>query len=139
MKTIPIFLSFCVALVAMALLAPPVQAYPTYSAGTLTDSEGNESSVGYCQTCHGDFRDEDAAQLSDGEPWSVLYKEVENPPPPVEERGLHDVHRHVMVDKIGSSRCNVCHTRPPGFYPVLLGSSTGSDPLPGLGCVGCHG
>jgi hypothetical protein len=74
---------------------------------------------------------------ADGRTWREVYQEVENDEPELEV-GLHDVHRHIMLDKIDRSRCSVCHTRPP-FYPVLLGSSTGGDGLEAISCGGCHG
>ncbi|HSS65587.1 MAG TPA: hypothetical protein VLS27_14240, partial [Gammaproteobacteria bacterium] len=99
--------------------------------------------------CHGHFRatneDNDTPFLrdvyispTDGQPWSEIYQEV-TASEPEEEIGLHDIHRHIMLDKLSSSRCNVCHTRPvPGFYPVSLNSSSTTDLEP-ISCVGCHG
>jgi hypothetical protein len=159
MKAIPIFLSLCVALVAMALLAPPVQAYVTYSEREIThppgdprcrdtDVNGCEEPVGNCQTCHGHFRATNAdnsrpylrdeyVSAADGRTWSEIYQEVEADEPELEV-GLHDVHRHIMVDKIGRSRCDVCHMDT-GRYPVYLFMSAGGEGLEPISCLGCHG
>ncbi len=162
MKTTSVFLflSVCVALVAMTVSATPAEAYLTYSAFEVnhppgdprcreTDVNGCEEPVGNCQTCHGQFRAtneensrpylrDEYISPADGRHWNVLYQEVENDPPPIEEIGLHDIHRHVMVDKIGRSRCSVCHLAS-GRYPVLLNSSAGGEGLEPLSCMGCHG
>ena len=154
-----VILSCFVAVVVMTFSVLPVEAYPTYSERAVfhpagdprcrdTDVDGCEEPVGNCQTCHGHFRATNADNSSpylrdeyvspaDGRTWSEIYQEVGNAEPELEV-GLHDVHRHIMVDKIGRSRCSVCHTRPP-FYPVFLDSSTGSDGLEAISCGGCHG
>jgi hypothetical protein len=105
-------------------------------------------------TCHGQFRatnmDDSRPYLrdeyvsrSDGKTWEEVYQEVEAMEP-ADEIGLHDIHRHIMLDKFGSSRCNVCHARsdPPvgfgGFYPVSLDFSETTDLEP-ISCMGCHG
>jgi hypothetical protein len=134
----------------MTILAPPAEAYPTYSADKVINPDGAEEAVGNCKTCHGHFRATDETNgtpflqdeyisPADDKPWREMYQEVEaDPPVPEEEVGLHDIHRHIMLDKIGRSRCSVCHTRPP-FYPVFLGSSTGGEGLEAISCGGCHG
>jgi hypothetical protein len=151
--------SCVIALVIVALWAPISQAYPTYSQGKImhpegssrcrtTDVGGCEEAFGNCKTCHGHFRATDADNSrpmlrdeyispADGKRWREIYTEVTETEP-VLEVGLHDVHRHIMVDKLSRSRCDVCHTRPPGFYPVFIESSTSGD-WPQLGCMGCHG
>lgn len=150
MKKSALIVPGAVALAALFLSTPMAQAYETYSAGKIpTYRTGDPGEpVGNCRTCHGNFRatDETNSQPylqdeyispTDGEPWREIYQEVEADEP-AEEVGLHDVHRHIILDKIGSSRCNVCHTRPPGFYPVYLFSSTTTDLEP-ISCLGCHG
>jgi hypothetical protein len=74
---------------------------------------------------------------TDGKRWRENYTEVDETEPD-EEIGLHDIHRHIMLDKLSGSRCDTCHTRPPGFYPVSLNSST-STSLEPISCMGCHG
>lgn len=152
MKTVPVILSLCVAFAALALLAPPVLGYPTYSEKQIPTyrSSPEVESIGNCVTCHGNFRatneeDEDPWLRDeyfspvDGLPWSEVYQEVEATEPEVEV-GLHDVHRHIMLDKIGRSRCDVCHQDRDtvGRYPVKLNSSA-TDDLDPIACVGCHG
>lgn len=137
-----------IALVTLVAWAPMSQAYETYSADKVTNPAGAQEPVGNCKTCHGHFRAtneenrtsylrDEYISPTDGKAWSETYQEV-TASEPEEEVGLHDVHRHIMLDKIGGSRCNVCHTRPPGFYPVYLNSSTTTD-LDPISCVGCHG
>ena len=153
------FIAGCVILVAMIVFPLHTVAYPTYSAFEVThppgdprcrdtDTEGCEEPVGNCQTCHGQFRAtneensrpylrDEYISLADGRRWSVLYQELEADQVE-EEVGLHDIHRHVIVDKIGRSRCNVCH-QDNGRYPVILNSSAGGEGLEPIGCMGCHG
>jgi hypothetical protein len=148
----------CLALAVVIVSTPPAEAYPTYSEGKVmhppgssrcrvTDEEGCEEAYGFCKTCHGHFRatDEDNSRPMlrdpyfspvDGRPWSAVYTEVTETEPALEV-GLHDIHRHVMLDKFGSSRCDVCHMES-GRYPVILDSSA-TDDLEPIGCVGCHG
>ena len=133
-----LLISCCMALVVMVIAAPPAEAYETYSAG---EWFANGQSYGNCNTCHNNFRDEDYVSAADGRAWAVIYTEVEETEP-AEELGLHDIHRHVMVDKEGSSRCSVCHKEsgaPARFYPVRLSWSGGGEGLEPIGCVGCHG
>jgi hypothetical protein len=73
---------------------------------------------------------------TDERPWSEIYQELEADEPE-EEIGLHDVHRHIMVDRIGRSRCDVCHLES-GRYPVVLNFSA-TTVLEPIGCGGCHG
>ena len=153
------FLSCCVGLAGMIFPVPPAEAYSTYSEDEVahppgsprcrdTDLEGCEEPVGNCQTCHGQFRATNAENSrpylrdeyvspADGRTWSVIYQEVEADEPEVEV-GLHDIHRHVITDKIGRSRCNVCHIAE-GRYPVYLAVSVGGDGLEPISCLGCHG
>lgn len=137
-----------VTLATLVLWTPTSEAYSTFSEGKVTNPAGQQEPVGNCKTCHGHFRatneqnstpflQDEYISPADGKSWSVIYQEVEATEPE-EEVGLHDIHRHVILDKIGRSRCNVCHTRPPGFYPVYLSSSTTTDLEP-ISCVGCHG
>jgi len=146
MKKTTLIASGVVALLTLVLWAPSAEAYSTYSEAKIDGARGEEP-VGNCKTCHGNFlatnsdnsrviRQDEYFSPTDGKAWSEIYQEVENEEPE-EEVGLHDIHRHVIVDKIGRSRCSVCHTRPP-FYPVYLQSSTPSD-LGEISCVGCHG
>ena len=148
----------CVVLLVMAGTEPPPEAYPTYSEGKIahppgssrcrdSDVNGCEESFGFCKTCHGHFRatDEDNSRPMlrdeyispvDGKLWREFYTEVTETEE-VLEIGLHDIHRHIMVDKFSSSRCSVCHLSE-GRYPVLLNFSATSELEP-IGCVGCHG
>jgi hypothetical protein len=133
MKTTPLFLffSFCVALVAMALSAPPAEAYETYSAGKI----GGQS-YGNCNTCHNNFRDDDYISPADGKAWFEFYTEADETEPD-EEPGLHDVHRHIMMDEDSPvSKCDVCHWD--SRYPVYLNFSA-SEYFDPIGCIGCHG
>ncbi len=147
---------------ALAIWVPNVNAYPTYSEGKVThpagssrcrssDTEGCEEQFGYCKTCHGHFRATDETNsrpmlrdeytsLSDGRRWREVFTSLDPGSEPEDEIGLHDVHRHIMLDEDDPdvSGCDVCHTRPPGFYPVYLGSSS-STHFEQLGCMGCHG
>jgi hypothetical protein len=141
MRIKSVLASCVIALVIVALWAPISEAYPTYSQGKVINPAGEEETWGYCKTCHGDFRDPDYVSLSDGQPWAEVYTEVEETEP-VLELGLHDIHRHIMVDKIGRSRCSVCHKEsgaPDRFYPTRLSWSGGGEGLDPIGCVGCHG
>ena len=162
MNKIPMYCC-CIAVAAMIFLAMPVQAYPTYSEFKVThppgsercdpeDTDGCEEAVGNCKTCHGHFRatneDNETPYLrdvyvspTDGEIWSEIYTSVEPGSELEEEIGLHDVHRHIMVDEDNPrgtlpSGCDVCHGD--DRYPVVLNFSN-SDYLGNLGCVGCHG
>ena len=147
-----------IALVTLALWAPKSEAYSTYSEGEIThpagssrcratDTEGCEEPYGNCRTCHGQYRATNADNSrpmlrdeyisnTDGKTWDEIYQEVDADAPE-EEIGLHDIHRHIMVDKLSRSRCNVCHLES-GRYPVLLNSSATSD-LGAISCMGCHG
>jgi len=134
-------------LAALAFWSPMSQAYETYSAEKILGARGVEESIGNCRDCHGQFRatDEENSNASlrdeyisptDGEPWRVIYQEV-GATEPDEEVGLHDIHRHVMLDKIGRGRCDVCHSEG-GRWPVFLSSSATTDLEP-ISCAGCHG
>jgi hypothetical protein len=73
---------------------------------------------------------------TDGKTWDEIYQEVDADAPE-EEIGLHDIHRHIMLDKLSRSRCDTCHLDS-GRYPVLLNFSATTFLAP-IGCVGCHG
>lgn len=149
MKTGTLIGAGVVALLTLVLWAPASQAFPTYSAFKITNPDGDEEAVGNCRNCHGPFRATNAENSRpylqdeyvspvDDKTWNTVYQQVEDEEPELEV-GLHDIHRHVMLDKFGGSRCNVCHTRPPGFYPVHIDSSTGGTGLEPISCMGCHG
>jgi hypothetical protein len=76
---------------------------------------------------------------TDGKRWREVFTSADPGSEPKLEIGLHDVHRHIMLDEdaAGVSSCDTCHTRPP-FYPVFLGSST-STFFDSVSCMGCHG
>lgn len=146
------------AVVTLAIWAPTSTPYPTYSKGQVThpagsdrcratDEEGCKEPYGNCKTCHGHFRATDADNSrpylrdeyisnTDGKRWRESYTEVTETEA-VEEVGLHDIHRHIMLDKLGRSRCDVCHMES-GRYPVILDSSATTDLEP-ISCMGCHG
>jgi cytochrome c553 len=147
--------SAIVALLALILWAPSASAYDTYSQGKVTYPDGSIVPEGNCATCHGQFRATDAENsklylqdeyksLADGRPWREMYLDqpAEEGDEAELEVGLHDVHRHIMNDKMSRGSCNTCHY--PGgehsFYPVVLGDSD-TNPLLGdpIGCAGCHG
>jgi len=145
-KTI-LIASGAIALLTLVIWAPPSEAYPTYSEGKVTNPAGDQEAVGNCKACHGHFRATNAdnntpylrdeyVSPTDGKTWNEVYQEVGNEAPE-EEVGLHDVHRHIMLDKIGRSRCSVCHLES-GRYPVVLNFSSTTDLEP-FSCVGCHG
>ncbi len=158
-RCLTLALLFCgVALVVATVSVPPAEAYSTYSADKMThpagsprcratDEEGCEEPYGNCKTCHGHFRATDETNSrpmlrdeyispTDGKPWREIYTEVTETEP-VLEIGLHEVHRHIMVDKLSRSRCDVCHLES-GRYPVILNFSA-TDELEPIGCMGCHG
>jgi hypothetical protein len=161
MKIKTLLASCVIALAIVALSAPITQAYPTYSQGKIThppgssrcrttDLEGCQEPFGNCRTCHGDFRATDETNsrpylrdeyvsLADGKTWREIYTEVTETEP-VLEIGLHEVHRHIIVDKLSRSRCDVCHQdrNTVGRYPVILSSSATTELAP-IGCAGCHG
>ena len=147
-----------IALVTLALWAPKSEAYSTYSEGEIThpagssrcratDTEGCEEPYGNCRTCHGQYRATNADNSrpmlrdeyisnTDGKTWDEIYQEV-GADSPEEEIGLHDIHRHIMLDKLSRSRCDVCHLES-GRYPVLMNFSATTD-LDPVSCMGCHG
>jgi hypothetical protein len=81
------------------------------------------------------LRDEYISPVA-GRTWREIYTEVTATEPELEV-GLHDIHRHIMVDKLSSSRCNVCHIQS-GRYPVFM-SFSATDELEPISCMGCHG
>jgi len=163
MITQKILIRFAIVVVAtLAFWVPKSEAYPTYSEGKIehpagsdrcraTDTEGCEEQFGNCKTCHGHFRatDEENSRPmlrdeyisnTDGKRWREVFTSLDPGSEPEDEIGLHDIHRHIMLDEDDPdvSACDTCHTRPPGFYPVFLGSSSATYFEP-FGCVGCHG
>jgi hypothetical protein len=159
MMTKKIFIrSAIVAVATMAIWVPKSEAYETYSQGEVThpagsdrcrstDLEGCEEPYGNCKTCHGHFRatDEDNSRPmlrdeyisnTDGKRWREIYTEV-GETEPATEIGLHDIHRHIMLDKLSRSRCDTCHVDS-GRYPVFLNKSA-STFLEPISCMGCHG
>jgi hypothetical protein len=162
MITQKILIRFAIVVVAtLAFWVPKSEAYPTYSEGKIehpagsdrcrsTDTEGCEEQFGNCKTCHGHFRatDEENSRPmlrdeyisnTDGKRWREVFTSLDPGSEPEDEIGLHDIHRHIMLDEDDPdvSACATCHT-PPGFYPVFLGSSSATYFEP-FGCVGCHG
>ena len=146
-----------IALMTLALWAPKSEAYGTYSFGQIAHPAGSsrcratddgcEESFGNCKTCHGHFRatNEDNSRPmlrdeyvshTDGKLWDEKYQEVDADEPD-EEIGLHDIHRNIMLDKLGRSRCDVCHLED-ARYPVFLSFSATEDLVP-ISCMGCHG
>jgi hypothetical protein len=157
--------SCVIALAIVALSAPTSEAYPTYSQGKITHppgsdrcrppdpgdpDEGCQEAFGNCKACHGHFRATDENNSTpflrdeyisntDGKTWREVYTEVTETEP-VLEVGLHDVHRHIILDKLSRSRCDVCHQdrNTVGRYPVLIAHSASSQLEP-ISCMGCHG
>jgi hypothetical protein len=72
---------------------------------------------------------------TDRKRWREVYTEV-GETEAVREIGLHDIHRHIMLDKLSRSRCDTCHGEE--RYPVFLDESS-STFLEPISCVGCHG
>jgi len=137
------FLSWGIVLAVMIIAAPPAEAYGTYSAFKVMNPDGRQEAVGNCKTCHNGFQEEEYLSFTDGKLWFEIYTSVEEGSDPEEEHGLHDIHRHIIVDEgnprgsPGPSRCSVCHNSG-GRYPVIL-SWDASDYLGNMGCMGCHG
>jgi len=149
------------AVASLAVWIPRSEAYPTYSEGEIShpagssrcresDTEGCEEPYGYCKTCHGHFRatDEDDSRPmlrdeyfsnSDGKRWREYFTSLDPGAERVLEIGLHDIHRHVMLDEDDPdvSACDTCHNTG-GFYPVYLNWSRTSYLAP-TSCMGCHG
>jgi len=71
-----------------------------------------------CYTCHGDFNSGTYTDANSGTSWGDDLMAVHN------------------SDMLGND-CDVCHGS--GFFPVLLGSSSGGTNLDPISCVGCHG
>jgi len=146
MKKMALIASGVIALATMVLWAPPSEAYYMYSEGEIDGPRGEEP-YGYCKTCHGNFlatnsdnsrviRQDEYVSPTDGKVWDETYAEWDETEPDP-EIGLHDVHRHIMLDKLSRSKCSVCHLES-GRYPVVLNSSS-STFLEPIGCAGCHG
>jgi hypothetical protein len=148
MRKSTLILSALIALLALALWPAMSQAYSTYSAGKTTNPAGDSEAYGNCKTCHGHFRATDATNSTaflrdeyisptDNKPWREMYTEIGETEPALEV-GLHDIHRHIMVDEdTPTSKCQPCHGAG-GFYPVILDSSASTYFTP-IGCMGCHG
>lgn len=146
-------------LFVLALWAPTSWAYSAYSedevshpAGSSrcrdTDTEGCEEPVGSCKACHGHFRatnEENSRPMlrdeyispSDNKRWKKKFTSADPGSEPEMEIGLHDIHRHIMLDEDGApSSCDVCHGE--SRYPVYMNFSA-SDYFAPIGCMGCHG
>ena len=111
--------SAIVAVVTLAIWVPNSEAYSTYSAEKVTNPDGTSQAVGNCVTCHGPFRATDETNntpylqdeyrsLADNRRWREMYLGL-----PVEEGdekelevGLHDIHRHIINDKMSRGSCN---------------------------------
>jgi hypothetical protein len=155
--------SCVIALVALALCAPPVAAYGKYSQGKIahpagswrcpTDSAGCQEPVGNCKICHGNFRATDEnnpdPQLRDDyispvdqRPWREIYRLANGEI--VKEVGLHKIHARIMLKTPDAGQCLVCHSADPATgdlvaYPVFIGKSSAPSGLEPIGCMGCHG
>jgi len=70
-----------------------------------------------CQNCHQEFTNDFTVKPNNVWPDSK-----------------HNVHRNQMLD----SECGACHLNGDGRNPYTW-QSDGSNDLPGLGCIGCHG
>ena len=152
MKKTTLIASGVIALATMILWAPPSEAYSTYSEFKIDGPRGTEP-VGNCKTCHGDFqatnaengnisRQDEYVSATDGKVWNEVYTGLRPGSEPEEEIGLHNIHRHIMVDSpnprgVGPSKCDTCHLDS-GRYPVVLNYSA-SAWFGNTGCVGCHG
>jgi cytochrome c553 len=145
--------SAIVTVVTLAIWVPTSGAWSTYSAEKVTNPDGASQAVGNCVTCHGPFRATDETNstpylqdeyrsLADNRRWRERYLGL-----PVEEGdvkelevGLHDIHRHVINDKMSRGSCGTCHLPDHEFYPTYLASSdTNPDLGDPIGCAGCHG
>jgi len=74
---------------------------------------------GGCVTCHGDFRGNTSTK-------GTIFPNNKN----------HDMHRDSAYM---ATVCNLCHTGDSNTRkPVYIGSSNGTNGVPGLGCTGCH-
>jgi cytochrome c553 len=145
--------SAIIALLALVLWAPGATAYETYSTEKVTNPDGDMQAVGNCSTCHGPFRATDETNstpylqdeyrsLADGNTWRTWYlgQPAEEGDVAELEVGLHEIHRHVINDKMSRGSCDTCHQPNHVFYPVLLASSNTSPDLGDpIGCAGCHG
>jgi hypothetical protein len=82
---------------------------------------------------------------TDGKRWREIFTSADVPDPgdppeePEDEIGLHDIHRHIMLDEDAAdvSGCDTCHLES-GRYPVILDFSA-TDYFEPIGCMGCHG
>jgi hypothetical protein len=89
-----------------------------WPAGAFERWKNPSTGAGNCSACHGDFTD-------DTSPAGTVFPSGD---------------KHAMHNGSGSmdTACDLCHTSGDGRNP-FLGSSTGTNDTPGLGCVGCHG
>ena len=149
-----------VAVVVLAIWIPKAEAYSAYSESEVdqpagssrcraTDTEGCEEPVGSCKACHGHFRATDETNSrpmlrdeyispSDNKRWREKFTSRDPGSEQEIEIGLHDVHRHIMLDEDAEpSGCDVCHISS-GRYPVYLNFSATTYFEP-IGCMGCHG
>lgn len=70
-----------------------------------------------CSTCHGDFRGSTSTK-------GTVFPNGKN----------HDMHRDSAYM---ATACELCHSGT-SRTPVYIGSATGTNGVPGLGCTGCH-
>jgi hypothetical protein len=79
---------------------------------------------------------------TDGKRWREIFTSADPGSEPEDEIGLHDIHRHIMLDEDDGdvSGCDTCHQdrATVGRYPVFLNSSATTYFEP-IGCMGCHG
>jgi len=80
-------------------------------------SPGYETYQAGCVTCHGDFR-------GNTSPKGTVFPKNKN----------HDMHRDSAYM---ATACALCHSGT-SHTPVFIGSSNGTNAVPGLGCTGCH-
>lgn len=95
-------------LIVIAVVCNTSRAYEQY-----TDPDGG------CVTCHGNFRDTTSTK-------GTVFPKGKN----------HDMHRDSAYM---ATACELCHTGDSDSRtPVYIGSSNGTNGIPGLGCTGCH-
>jgi hypothetical protein len=96
------------------------------AAGLVLAVIGNNPAQAYdtytegCNDCHGNFRD---ATTTKG----TVFPGGKN----------HDMHRATGSTTNMNTGCNLCHIGS-SRTPVYLWKSTGTNGIPGLGCIGCH-
>lgn len=164
---IPASVSCLLALAALAISVPPVEAYGKYSQSKrlvvgswrcAPDAKDCSEPVGNCKTCHGNFRATDETDANpqlrdeyvspvDGQPWRETYRQRKGEIS--EEVGLHRIHARIMLkSQVADASCPVCHSDGSdgkiSYYPVLIGSASTNSVLlnehdESIGCMGCHG